>query len=103
MASHPEAETENKEIAKAATSDNKWAALVNIVRLFALIPPTTSTAMKRKQIEILPDSFHVDGDRASASLELVLASKKHHAAPAHTLLPPLFFSVVCASSDMAIG
>lgn len=87
VASHPAAQSENSEMANAATSDRRCAASVRMARLFALMPPTTSTAMNTTQRNTATISFLIDADLSLASFEELLASEKSQAAPLQNLLP----------------
>jgi hypothetical protein len=74
-------------MANAATSDSRWAASVRIARLFALMPPTTSTAMNITQRITAIRSFLMDADLSFASFEVLLVSEKSQAAPLQALFP----------------
>ena len=100
MASQPPAHMENKEIAKDATSESKYAASVNIARLLALMPPTTST--KTTQSATAIKSLRIEADRSLASLELDPASENPQAAFPQSLLPPLHLSLVGTSTLISI-
>ncbi|WVZ17393.1 hypothetical protein V8G54_010375 [Vigna mungo] len=88
VASHPAAHKENKEMAKAATSESKCAASVSIARLLALMPPTTSTVIKITQRITAIRSFRIEVDLSSESLEMDSASANPHGASPQIFLPP---------------
>jgi hypothetical protein len=71
-------------MANAATSERRWAASVKIARLFALMPPTTSTAMNITQRITAIRSFLMDADLSFASFEV---SEKSQDEPLQNLFP----------------
>jgi hypothetical protein len=100
VASQPDAQIAKREMAKAATSDSRWAASVKIARLFALIPPATSTAMKTAQSMTETHNFFIEAARSLASLELLSASLNPHGAPLQALLDATLIAVVSEISTV---
>jgi hypothetical protein len=63
-------------MANAATSERRCVASVKMARLFALMPPTTSTIMNMMQRITVIISFLMDVDLSLASFEELLESEK---------------------------
>jgi hypothetical protein len=76
VAYHPAAQRENKDMANAATSERRCVASVKMARLFALMPPITSTVVNMMQRITAIISFLMDVDLSMASFEELLESEK---------------------------